>query len=139
MEITEHALERIMERLETMTSNNDITEEESEEIKRNLKNIINFDFNRYSSYGIMIGRFNINPNSSLITKKHKTGIYYEINSLDHMDVIRDSTGNEFWGIVRNNRLVTAFLRKTIQRKTAEKQRNDGGLGVDEVIDDFDKF
>lgn len=139
MKITEHALERIMERLETMTGNNDITKEESDEIKRNLNNIINYNFDNYFSYGIMFGRFNINLDSKLVTKKHKTGIYYEINSIDDKDVIRDSTGNEFWGIIRNNKLVTAFLRKTIQRKTAEKSRNHGGLGVDKVIDDFDKF
>jgi len=139
MKITEHALERIMERLETMTSNNDITEEESEEIKRNLNNIINYEFNNYSSYGIMFGKFNINLDSNLLTEKHKTGTYYEINSLDDKDVIRDSTGNEFWGIIRSNKLVTAFLRKTIQRHTAEKPRNHGGLGVEQVIDDFDNF
>jgi hypothetical protein len=82
----------------------------------------------------MLGRFQINPKSKLITKKHKSGTYYQINSIDEFDVIKDSTGNEFWVIIRNQKLITGFLRKTIQRLTAEKPRDFGGLGVDVVIE-----
>lgn len=138
-EVTSHAKERIDTRLKRMTANHDITMQEAGTIDSNLNNILRFDFNPNRSYGIMLGRFNINPNSRLVTKKHKSGTYYEINSMDEYDIVKDSTGNEFWGIVRNNRLITAFLRKTIQRKTAENPRDSGGLGVDEVIDNFDDY
>jgi hypothetical protein len=134
--ITKHAYDRIEKRLNTMKSNNDITESEALTIEATFKNILNHQFENTISYGIMLGRFTINPKSKLITKKHKSGTYYEINSMDEFDVIKDSTGNEFWIIIRNGRLITGFLRKTIQRLTAEKARDFGGLGVDVVIDEF---
>lgn len=137
--ITGHAYDRIKERLETMTQNNDITAKEAEIIEDNLHYVLNYDFDNYTSYGILLGKFEINPDSALLTQKHKTGMYYEINSLDDRDIIRDSTGNELWAIIRNGRLITAFLRKTIQRNTADMPRKQGGLGVDEVVDNIRKF
>jgi len=138
-QITRHAYDRITERLETMTKNSDVTPVESENIDKNLHNLLNFDFDNQESFGILLGKFEINPDSELVTQKHRTGTYYEINSLDHEDIVRDSTGNEFWAIVRNGRLITAFLRKSIQRNTAEKPRKQGGLGVDEVVDNLNSF
>lgn len=137
--ITEHAYNRITERLEGMTKNNDITVKEEESIKANLNAILNYDFKSNKSYGVMLGRFGINPKSKLITEFHKSGVYYEINSIDHHDIMKDSTGNEFWGIVRSNGLVTAFLRKTVQRRTANQPRDMGGLGVDIVIDNINTW
>lgn len=137
--VSSHAYLRIKERLKTMVSNKDITPQEAIDIDRNVNNIVNHNFNPNKSYGILLGKFNINPNSSLVTNRHRSGEYYEINSLSSGDVIRDSTGNEFWGIVRNNRLITIFLRKNVQRQTAERPRNMGGLGVDLVIDDFNQY
>ena len=138
-QITKHAYDRIKERMETMTQNNDITSVESENIDTNLHDVLNFDFDNYTSYGILLGKFEINPKSLLVTQKHKTGTYYEINSLDYQDIVRDSTGNELWAIIRNGRLITAFLRKTIQRNTADQPRKQGGLGVDEVVDNLNSF
>ena len=137
--ITEHAYVRISERLEKMTKNNDITVKEEEIIKANLNATLNYDFKPNKSYGVMLGRFNINPNSKLVTYFHKPRIYYEIYSADKNDIMLDSTGNEIWGVVRNNGLVTAFLRKTIQRQTAHEPRNMGGLGVDIVIDNINTW
>jgi len=138
-QITKHAYDRIKERLETMTSNGDITVKEATNLEDNLHFVLNNDFDNHTSYGISLGTFEINPDSALVTQKHKTGTYYEINSLDYQDVIRDSTGNELWAIIRNGRLITAFLRKTIQRHTAEKPRKQGGLGVDVVVDNIRKY
>lgn len=137
--ITEHAYTRIKERLERMTRNNDITIDESNIIETNLNNVLKRGFTTDKSFGIKIGSFRINPKSTLVTEKHNSGVYYEIYSSDSFDVVKDSTGNEFWVIVRNNNLVTAFLRKTVQRRTANKPRNEGGLGVDYVIDDISKM
>ena len=138
-QITEHAYSRIEERLNKMRSNSDITAEEATNIEKTFKKILSHEFEFNKSYGIILGRFIINPKSKLITQKHKSGTYYEINSMDNFDIIKDSTGNEFWVIIRNKKLVTGFLRKTVQRHTAEKPRDFGGLGVDCVIDDFDKI
>jgi len=134
MNVTEHAYNRFEERLKGMCANDDITKEELKIIMENLNFILESDFDKEISYGIMLGRFNINPKSYLVTKKHPSGVYYEINSKDEYDIVKDSTGNEFWIIIRNNRLITAFLRKTIQRKTAHMPRDEGGLGVDVVVD-----
>lgn len=98
VKITKHAYDRISERLESMVKNNDITVKEEEIIKANLNATLNYDFNVNKSYGVMLGRFNINPKSKLITEFHKSGVYYEIYSLDKYDIMLDSTGNEFWGI-----------------------------------------
>lgn len=138
-QITKHAYDRIEERLNKMRFNKDITVEEATNIESVFKKILNHDFENQKSYGIFLGRFNINPTSKLITRKHKSGTYYEINSMDEFDIIKDSTGNEFWVIIRNKKLVTGFLRKTVQRATAEKARDFGGLGVDCVIDDINKI
>lgn len=138
-EITEHAFQRIKERLDRMTSMGDITPREDGYLTVNLGNVLKYNFNPKKSFGINLGRFNINPKSGLVTEKHKSGTYYEINSAGSDDIVKDSTGNEFWVIVRNNNLITAFLRKTVQRQTATQPRDMGGLGVDVVINDFNKF
>jgi hypothetical protein len=138
-QITEHAYGRLKERLSGMTRENDITTEEAKSIENNLNHILICGFDKNKSFGIKLGTFKINPNSKLLTKKHKSGIYYEINSLDKFDIVLDSTGNEFWGIVRNNRLITVFLRKTVQRTTANQPRNMGGLGVEKVIDNCNEI
>lgn len=137
--ITEHGYLRLRERLNKMCKDNDITVEEYARIERNLNNILEHEFDSNKSYGIMLGSFLINSNSKLITSKHKSGVYYEILSIDRHDVFKDSTGNEIWAIIRNGCLVTVFLRKTVQRSTAEQPRDFGGLGVDVVIDRFNKY
>lgn len=134
--VTGHAYNRLKERLKGMTQNNDITSQEASNIEKNIEFIMHANIDMNTSYGVLIGDFNINSKSSLLTKFHKSGDYYEINSRGADDVVKDSTGNEFWGIIRGGRLITVFLRKTVQRKTAHLARNNGGLGVDKVILDL---
>jgi hypothetical protein len=136
--ITDHAYNRITERLESMCDKDDITEEEQLELTENLQLVLDTEFKRDLSYGVKLGGFKINPKSYLATKKHPSGIYYEICSKDDNDVVKDSTGDEFWVIIRDNKLITSFLRKAIQSLTANKPRNEGGLGVDMVIDNICK-
>lgn len=136
-EISGHAHARIIERIVNMTNCGDISHDDANNIKLNLNLILNHEFDYKKSYGIMLGRFNINPNSRLMTDIHKSGIYYVIYSMDCNDIIKDSTGNELWCIIRYNKIITAFLRKTVQRKTACESRNAGGLGVDFVIDNIE--
>lgn len=56
-QITEHAYNRIKERLEGMCDKDDITEEEQEQIIENLNVVLDTEFKRDLSYGIMIGEF----------------------------------------------------------------------------------
>lgn len=138
-QISEHGYNRLRERLEKMTIHGDITAIEAFQMEYILNQILKRGFNPNKSYGIKLGTFSINPNSFLVTRKHPSGVYYEIYSADPNDIIKDSTGNEFWVIIRNNKLITSFLRKSIQRSTASKPRNAGGLGVDIIIDDFNRY
>jgi hypothetical protein len=138
-----HAKERIESRLNKMSKNNELTLREDEIIRCNLNNILVHKFNHKKSYGIFLGGFRPNPNSKLytITNKWNMGIpFYEIYSDGKDDITNDSTGDEFWVIVRENVIKTLMLRKRIQRQFANRERNDmGGLGVDIVIFNFDKF
>jgi len=134
-DVTGHAFKRLNSRLKVMKDNHDITPQEAANIENNINRTAAYNFNPSKSYGIMFGRFTINPNSSIRTEKHPSGVYYTIDIIGE----GDSTGNEFWGIVRNNKLITAFLRKTVQRQTAHRGVKDKGLGVDYIIDNFDDF
>ena len=145
-----HAKVRIDERLKKMVDRGDLTEVESQIISGNLGKIINHlgEFDENKSYGIRLGKFHVNPNSKTIEKRgedfviHDRGKpYYRIWSDGHDLLATDSTGNEFWAVVRNNTLVTMFLRKDYQREAALNTRLDGtgGLGVDDIIDSFDEY
>jgi hypothetical protein len=139
-DIAPHAQERINARLDKMVTDGDITSAEAGTIKGNLDKMLRHNYGE-KSYGIRIGKFHVDPNlrPELISMDGGRP-YYRIWSDNKDDVLRDSTGNEFWGVIRNNRLVTMFLRKDYQRRSAHKVLNDdGGLGVDEVIDNFDDF
>jgi len=133
MNVTEHAYNRFEERLKGMCANDDITKEELKIIMENLNFILESDFDKEISYGVMLGRFSINSKSDLVTNRRSNEKYYKINTDGKCDVVEDSTGNEFWVIIRNNLLITIFLRKTMQQKTAHMPRNKGGLGVDVIV------
>lgn len=140
-DVAPHAQQRINDRLDKMVSNGDITSGEAGTISNNLKNAINYNYGK-TSYGIRLGKFHVDPNSRTpdIISMDGGKPYYRIWSDNNDDIVKDSTGNEFWGIIRNNRLITVFLRKDYQRRSAHKSINDdGGLGVDDVIDNFDDF
>jgi hypothetical protein len=138
-----HALDRLKERLDLMTKNGDITPKEDNTIRSTLNNIISYEFAPNKSFGIFLGSFTPNPNSKLytITNSHNMGVpFYEIYVADKSEILKDSTGDEFWAVIRNNKITTVMLRKRLQREFAGNERNDrGGLGVDHVIPNFDKF
>ena len=140
-EVDTHAYDRVKERLDLMTANGDITSAEDAEIRRNLENIIAHNFDS-GGYGIFLGSFVPKKTSSLYTDRNEydRGIpFYQIYSNDGI-FAKDSTGDEMWAIVRDNRLKTVMLRKALQRRSMYKDRNDdGGLGVETPVPDFDKF
>lgn len=149
-EVDPHALLRLQQRLDLMSNNGDITPKENDTIRKNLNNIVTYEkFIPNKSYGFLLGTFKPNPKSKLytITNKQNPGIpFYEINTPDDSnELLKDSTGDEFWAIVRNNVITTVMLRKRLQRESAGEERTvsgehgKGGLGVDYVVPDFDKF
>lgn len=141
IEVDKHAADQVKARLDRMAADNDITKAEEAEIRRNLDNVLNHNFDN-GEYGIFLGDFVPNPNSLLYTDKNEynPGIpFYQINSNDGA-FSKDSTGDEMWAIVRDNRLKTVMLRKKLQRRSAHKKRfEDGGLGVETPIFNFDAF
>lgn len=142
-EINDHALQRLEQRLDLMSNNGDITQRENLTIRKNLDDVITYDFNPNKSYGIFLGSFVPNPKSKLYTdtNEYNSGIpFYEIYVSDKNEIMKDSTGDEFWAVVRKNRITTVMLRKRLQREFAGNDRMDrGGLGVDFPIFNFDNF
>jgi len=143
VDVDSHAYERLKQRLDRMAKNHDITDDENNTIRNNLNAIISYGLKPTIDFGIFLGEFKPQPISRLytITNSHDPNIpFYEIYSEGHGDIMVDSTGDEFWAIIRKNRLKTVMLRKKLQRRSADKERNnDGGLGVDKVIWDVNEF
>ena len=141
-ENTMHSYERIMDRVKKMSYNHDITSQEAKIIEDNLNSVLNYTFNPNKSYGILLGSFKPNPQSELYTNANmfNRGIpFYQIISNDGI-FAKDSTGDEIWGIISNNKITTVMLRKRLQREYASNDRmHHGGLGVDNIILDFDEF
>lgn len=143
VEIDSHAYNRLKQRLDKMAKNHEITNEENDIIRINLNAIMSYELNPKIDFGIFLGKFIPQPNSLsyTITNSHDPGIpFYQIYSEGYNDIIVDSTGDEFWAIIRKNVLKTVMLRKKLQKRSANKERNDdGGLGVNKVIWDVNKF
>ena len=141
--LNSHAIQRLNERLDMLTKSGDLTQREIGIIKKNLNNILSHDFNPNESYGIFLGSFVPNPKSNLFTNtnSHNPGIpFYEIYGVGNDELMKDSTGDEFWAVVRKNVITTVMLRKRLQREFAHNERNDrGGLGVNNVITNFDNY
>lgn len=149
--IAQHAKQRIDGRLNKMSSRGDITSGEAQTISKNLENLIDYldKFDPKKSYGIKLGRFNVDPKSETVEKRGEPFViwdrnkpYYRIWAEDREDILpTDSTGNEFWAVVRNNTLVTVMLRKDYQRESVTEPRSlgTGGMGVDDAIDDMNEF
>ncbi|MGB2814562.1 MAG: hypothetical protein WBC75_05665 [Dehalococcoidales bacterium] len=141
--VSSHSLRRLNGRLDRMKTYNDITQSEYDIIMKNLTDVLSFDFKPKQSFGILLGTFVPNPKSTSYTNTNKfnPGVsFYEIYSDDPDDLMKDSTGDEFWGIVRQNVLTTVMLRKRLQRQYANREREDkGGLGVDVVINNMNDY
>jgi len=137
IEVDKHAADQIKARLDRMASDGDITQAEEAKIRGTLDKVLAHEFDN-RDYAIFLGSFVPNPNSLLYTDRNQwdMGIpFYEINING-----KDSTGDEMWAIIRDGRLKTVMLRKSLQRRSAGKERfDDGGLGVETPIFDFDAY
>ena len=144
-QVNPHANFRIDGRLNKMVVNKFLTITEAQITAKNLSTVVATDLDPEKSFGIRLSKFHVNINANQVSgvmeiSKDANKSYYRIYQEDVDDIVKDSTGNEFWAIVRNDRLVTIFLRKDYQRRSAHMSRNDdGGLGVTDVIDDIDNY
>ena len=111
-----HASDRLRERFLTIP-NEDISLKEKERILNNLKVIEQHSFREDKSFAIMLGEFLPNPDSIYYVNG-----YYLIPNPD--DLFTNSTGNQFWCIIRENKIFTIFLRKREQTQDAQKNAND---------------
>jgi hypothetical protein len=133
-EIDRHTLDRIKGRIKVM-SDDDLPAQYRERIMYNFNRLEKLDFPLDKSYAVLLGNFTPNPASEHSYKDPKNGeMYYRIIS---DPVLKDSTGNQFWVIIRNNTVKTFMLRKDWQTKpntlNAEKLRVDFSIENLDVI------
>jgi hypothetical protein len=130
---SEHQLERIEERFDIFTSK-DLAFAVKNHIKRNISLLNKIELDEDKSYGILLGHFKPNDKSEHYVSIANERAYYRI--MDD-EVISDSTGDQFWAVVRRCKITTFMLRKGIQ--TENLAHNLKKLDVDEVINNLPKF
>lgn len=133
---SKHSLERIKDRFNVFANDGDISNDVTSKFKSNLDVLGKIDLPYGKSYGIMLGSFTPNKQSKYYMSVGGNRAYYSIKG-DKEGVITDSTGDQFWIIVRNNVITTFMLRKAIQ--TADLTHNLTKLRVDEIILDLETF
>jgi len=138
----EHSVDRLIQRFESF-DDQDVPQRVKQEVIQNLNLLKTNDLPKNTDYGIYLGGLSqneINTDSkyyqnyleNLKTLQHDTGRdrkYYSIGKGE--EFFGDSTGNQFWLIVRGNNASTFMLRKDIQ--TTNSDLNKSKLMVDAII------
>lgn len=137
-----HSIQRIKQRIESIPDE-DLPFKIKEVVYFNLDKIEATDFSKNKDFAVMLGKFRPNPESELFVKDDRGRGYYRINTHEPNSVIKDSTGDEFWMIIRGNVIHTFFLRKSWQTKdptlNADKLRvNYSFKNVESAIDTLGK-
>jgi hypothetical protein len=130
-----HSVERIKQRIASIPDS-DLSFNVKEVIFYNLDKIQNTDFSTKKTFTIMLGKFKPDPNSNLYVTDEKGRGYYRIWTDEVNSEIKDSTGDEFWMIIRNNIIQTVFLRKSWQTQNADL--NSEKLRVDYTFKNVDQ-
>jgi hypothetical protein len=127
-----HSNDRIKERINVFTDK-DIPNNVKSKILSNIDLLDSVNLNPNKDYGVMLGSFKPNKESEHYIDVNGRG-YYRI-----MDdtVIHDSTGDQFWVVVRENKATTVMLRKAIQ--TRDVNHNKEKLRVDVIIKDLPNY
>lgn len=133
LNISKYQLDRISERFEVFT-NKDIKFPVKNHIKYNLSLLNKLKLPNNRSFGIKLCEFIPNKESKYYITVNTNREYYSITD---DKVIHDSTGNQFWVIIRKNKITTFMLRKSIQ--TEDLQHNLNKLRVDEVITNLPNY
>lgn len=97
-------------------------------IIQSLDQLRGIDFPEQKSYAVCLGPIMAKDRDNRNLVNVDGRVYYRVMT-DGM--LKDSTGNQFWVIIRNNTITTAMLRKDIQ--TRDRERNKGKLNVDMVF------
>lgn len=105
---TNHLFGRLKGRIDTL-SDAEITNSKKRFLDKYLDIVKRLNYNPSDSFAIKVIDLEINPESKLYINVRGRE-YYRINDF----LGRDSTGNQIWIIIRNNKLTTAMLRKDIQ-------------------------
>ena len=83
---------------------------------------------------VLLGSFKVNPKSPLYYKVDGRE-YYRINDISR----KDSTGDQFWAIIRDNKVVTVMLRKKIQSQKENIEHMKNNNDVNHVLFNIDKY
>lgn len=137
-----HSIERIKQRIESIPDE-DLSFNVKEIVFHNLDKVAATDFSTKRDFAVMLGKFNPDPHSKLYVQDEQGSGYYRIWTDEPNAAIKDSTGDEFWMIIRGNVIHTFFLRKSWQTANlalnAEKLRVDFSFkSVDTAIDKLGK-
>lgn len=125
---TNHEIERLKSRFSVFTPE-DLDNADKVKILRNISLLNNINLNPRESYGVRLGDFKINPKSKYYFNIRGRE-YYRLNN----ELVKDSTGNEFWVVVRNNRITTFMLRKDVQSNNEDYLKEK--LRVNNIIFDL---
>lgn len=132
VETSVHFFDRIQQRIDGMKD--DLSSGEMSGILNNLALLRDYEFPS-GSYAVRVGTFYPKPESDLYVSvgRDNRGYYQIIDDA----VLTDSTGDEIWAVVRDNKVTTVMLRKRIQTKDVE--HNNMRMDVDQSIYNLDKF
>lgn len=133
LQVTQHTKERFAGRVRKLISDKQVCKYQGKKVIKSFTKLIGSDLSSFDSYGVCLGSLEPQSSSTALKVAKSGRTYLTINSTDN-GLLKDSTGNEVWAIVRQGRIISVFLRKEVQRETAHLGRNAGGLGVNKIID-----
>jgi len=125
-EVDPHTTDRVNDRIAKM-SDDDLPKEVKERIFDTLRTIEDTDFPSKKSFVVFLGQFTPNPKSS----------YFEVFRDKPYYNIEGSIGNQFWAIIRANKIDTFMLAMDFQ--TSDSEANASRLNVDYSIKNINKF
>ena len=129
-EETRHSTERIWERIRRMGIAKGL---ELDNIFLNLQKVKDMVFPKRYSFAVMLGQVVPDPSSPYFYEIDGRKYYQVTDS----DTLADSTGDQIWAVIRDNVINTIMLRKAIQTKDPE--HNKEKMRVDYSIKNIDKF
>jgi len=132
---TAHSIERFYGRLNLLVRNNSISPNEATNLTNNLKLVQDHNFPSKKSYAIKLGSFKVKKESPYYGIKKSGEEFYSVPDTENTK--KESNGNEFWVIVRNNNISTLMLRLKSQLKNIKNTKDK--LDVDVVISDIGDY
>lgn len=136
MDSDDHTVTRIRQRLAAFP-NEDVSMEVKEQVQTNLQAILDTDFSKKKDFAVLLGTTEVNPKSKFaIYDERNNRHWYSILTVNKTGRETDSTGNQFWLIVRKNIIMTFMVRKDWQSKSIDYAK--AKMRVDYVFKDVNK-